>query len=83
MGRIHWSKIWDIMRKRDAQGLPVPFSMVYVKRSTGEKKRYSRCVLSSIHTKGSTVNIKIDGDELPQSFRKCLIIEINGLSVYL
>lgn len=83
MKRIHWSKIWAIMEKKDEHGKPVPFTMKYVKRSNGQLGEYSRCVLSSIHSKGSTVNIKIDGNELPQTFRKCLIVEINGLSVYL
>lgn len=83
MKRIHWSKIWAVMGKKDAAGRSVPFTMEYVKKSTGEKKEYLNCRLSSIHTKGVTVNIKIDGDIEPQTYRKCLITKFNGMSVYI
>ncbi len=71
------------MEKKDKAGRAIPFTMVYVKKSTGEKKEYSNCRLSSIHIKGVTVNILLDGDVEPQTFRKCLITKFNGLSVYL
>ncbi|MDR1455535.1 MAG: hypothetical protein LBJ01_07790 [Tannerella sp.] len=81
--RIKISKIWEEMEKKDAAGLPVTFSISYVKKSTGEISCIPGCICTSIHSKGSTVNLMPAGDTRPKTIRKCLIIEFNGASVYL
>lgn len=78
---IHQSKILSVMEKRK-DGHPVPFSMQYVKRSTGELKTCASCVLCSVHSKGATVNILMDKLDAPHKIRRCLITKINGLKVY-
>lgn len=83
MNRIHWNKMWSVMGNRDKDGEPIPFSITYIKKSTGEIRQYNHCTLSSLHTKGSTLNIMIPGEDKPKTIRKCLIKVFNGLTVYI
>lgn len=77
MKRIHWNEVWRLMEQ------PKAFSLVYIKKSTGEYRNVPSCTCTSIHAKGSTLNILLPGEEKPKTIRKCLIIEFNGMSVYL
>jgi len=54
-----------------------------VKKGTGEIVDVPGCTITSIHAKGSTINILVDGDRHPKTIRKCLIIEFNGMQVYI
>lgn len=81
LDRIHQSKVIDIMQQRK-DGKPVEFSITYCKKSTGELITYPAAVITSVHSKGSTVNIMEVGDYKPRSIRKCLITRINNLKVY-
>jgi hypothetical protein len=83
MQRIKQSKLWAEMERKDASGTPVPFSLAFVKKSTGEIVQVPKCTCTSIHSKGSTLNIMLDGETRPKTIRKCLIIAFNGASVYL
>ena len=80
--RIHQSKIWEIMERKDKAGNPIPFSFQYAKMD-GTLKTYENAVLSSIYSKGATVNIITKGDNKPHTFRKILIIKINNKKVYI
>lgn len=80
---IHWSKIWDIMQRKDANGNPIPFQIRFYKLSTGEERNYPVCFFTSIHTKGSTVNIMVEGEHRPRTIRRCLIVEFNHHKTYL
>ena len=79
--RIHQSKVMDIMERRK-DGRPVPFSLQFCKRSTGELIDWPSCVLSSVHSRGATVNVLCDITDGPRKRRKCLITKINGMKVY-
>lgn len=81
LDRIHQSKITEIMEKRK-DGRPVEFSLQYCKRSTGELVTYERAVLTSFHSKGSTINVLPAGENSPRKIRRCLITQINNLKVY-
>lgn len=81
LDRIHQSKIIDILEKRQ-NGRPVEFSMQYCKRSTGELVTYERAVLTSLHSRGSTINVLPAGESTPRKIRRCLITRINNLKVY-
>lgn len=70
------------MDKRE-NGAPKPFSLTYVKRSTGEVVTYPVAVLTSFHSKGSTINVLPVGEVKPRKIRRCLITRFNGLKVYL
>jgi hypothetical protein len=83
MDRIHWTKIRELMEKKDEKGKSVSFSLSYVKKSTGTIVDVPSCTLTSIHSKGSTLNILYAGEDKPRTIRKCLIIKFNGKSVYL
>jgi hypothetical protein len=83
MKRIKLSNIWEEMERKSPDGLPVPFSISYVKKSTGEISSIPNCICTSIHSKGSTVNIMREGETRPKTIRKCLIIEFNGAGIYL
>lgn len=80
---IHWSKIWELMERTDSQGSPLQFQVKFVKLSTGEVREYKNCTLSSIHSKGSTLNLLPEGESRPRTIRKVLIIEFNKHHVYL
>ncbi len=77
MNRIHWSEMLKLMEKGGNHQLK------FVKKKTGEIVNVEDCTISSIHTKGSTINILIDGEQHPKTIRKCLIVEFNGKRVYL
>lgn len=70
------------MNQRE-NGAPKPFSLTYVKRSTGEVVTYPAAVLTSFHSKGSTINVLPIGEIKPRKIRRCLILRFNGLKVYL
>lgn len=80
---IHWSKIWDIMHRRDAKGNLIPFQMKFAKQSTGEIKEYPACYLTSFHSKGGTINVIEEGALRPRKIRRCLIVEFNHHKTYL
>ena len=83
MRRIKQSKIWEEMERQAPNGSSIPFSFSFVKKKTGAIVNISKATCTSIHSKGSTVNILIDGEIRPKSIRKCLIITFNSASVYL
>ncbi len=80
---IHWSRIWELMERTDAKNHPIPFQMKFVKLSTGEVREYKSCVLTSIHSKGETINVLPEGEHRPRKILKVLIIEFNQHRVYL
>lgn len=82
MERIHFSKLFKALEEMEKSPDPVPFSLTFVKRSTGKIVHVPSCTLTSFHTKGSTLNILHPGETKPKSVRKCLITEFNGKSVY-
>jgi hypothetical protein len=70
------------MEKKKDTGAPELFSISYVKKSSGEIKHLPSCICTSIHSKGSTINIMEEGNEHPKTIRKILIIEFNGMKIY-
>lgn len=79
---IKQSKIWALMEQKE-KGKPKPFSFQYAKKN-GELVDYKEATFSTIHSKGSTVNIFVDGNLLkPKSFRKILITRFNEYKVYI
>ena len=78
---LHRSRILDIM-KRTVGRTPVPFTMKFVKVSTGEIIQTGDVVLTSNHSLGDTINVKfIESGQI----RKVLlhsIIEINGEEIF-
>jgi hypothetical protein len=79
---IKQSKIWELMELKE-KGKLKPFSFQCAKKN-GELVNYTNATLSSIHSKGSTVNIFVDGNLLkPKSFRKILITRFNEFKVYI
>jgi hypothetical protein len=81
--RIHLSKIFKIMERKESDGRPKEFSIRYVKVSTGERVDYSKAILTSIHTAGDTVNIMKVGEIHPRKIKRVLIVRFNGLKVYI
>lgn len=79
--RIHQSKIWEMMERRQ-DGRPIEFSIEYCKKSTGELIRYERAVLTSFHSSGSTINVLPAGESTPRKIRRCLITRFNNIKVY-
>lgn len=79
---LHYSKMMDIMLKT-LNGKPAPFSLVYVKKSTGEIVRFRKCRFSSMHAEGGTVNIFKDGETHPVKIRRCLVLYINAFKIYM
>lgn len=79
---IHLSKIQRIMERKDKDGKPVPFSLKYVKKSTGEIIFIQGAVLTSAYYAG-TVNIMITESMETRTLILPLIIEFNNNPVYL
>ena len=81
--RIHWSKLWELMERTDAKGAPLPFQLKFVKVKTGEIREYPRCVLTSFHSKGDTLNVLPEGETHPRTIKRITIIEFNKHRVYI
>lgn len=79
--RIHQSQLRDLLERR-LNGRPVEFSIEYCKRSTGELVRYERAVLTSWHSRGSTLNVLPVGESAPRKIRRCLVTRVNGMKIY-
>ncbi len=82
MKMIKQSRLWDLMERKDASDDPMPFQMKFVKEN-GEVKEYTKCVLTSIHSSGSTLNVLPEGESFPRTIRRVTIIEFNHIRVYL
>ncbi len=80
--RIHLSKIWKIIEQTDSKGKTLPFSFQYAKKN-GELLTYKNATLSSIFSKGATVNILLEGESKPHTFRKIAFTRINDFKIYL
>jgi len=80
--RIHISKIWAIMEEKDRRGKLKPFSFQYAKKN-GELLTYENASFSSIFSKGATLNIMLDGEVAPHTFRKICITRFNEFKVYI
>ena len=88
--RIKQSDVWAVMQKKDDRGRYKMFSFSYVRLnesregngSPGSIEDYEVAYFSSIHAKGSTVNIRIRGERFPRKFIRCMIIRINGKKIY-
>lgn len=80
---IHWSRIWELMERTDVNNNAVSFQMKFVKVSTGEVREYKSCILTSIHSKGDTINVLPEGETRPRTILKVLIIEFNQNRVYI
>lgn len=79
---LHFSKIIPLAERKDSKGAPVPFSLKYVKKSTGEIITMENCVLTSSHH-GGTINIKLLGSSQVRKLIIPLIVEFNKTPVYL
>lgn len=68
--------------QRRVDGRPVEFSLQFCKKSTGELITYPKVILTSIHSKGSTINVLPSGETAPRKIRRCLITRFNNIKVY-
>lgn len=88
--RIKQNEVWALMQQKDDRGRYKMFSFSYVRLNNsragngkpGSIEHYEAAVFSSIHTTGSTVNIRIVGERFPRKFIRCMIIRINGKKIY-
>lgn len=78
---IKQSKIWEIMQLKE-RGKYKPFNFQYAKKN-GELVNYENATFSSIHSKGPTINIMLEGDVKPKTFRKICIMRFNEFKVYI
>ena len=88
--RIKMSAVWQQMQQKDARGRYKPFSFSYVRLKESRDGRgrpgslvhYKGGVLTSLHVKGRTVNIRLVGEYFPKKFLKCMIVEFNGKKIF-
>ena len=81
LDRIHYSKIKEIVEQREG-GRPKEFCLQFCKKSTGEIVTYQKCLLTSWHSTGGTMNVLVVGESQPRKIRRCLITKIDNLKVY-
>jgi len=79
---IHISRIPQIMERKDRHGKPVPFSLKYVKVSTGEIIEISNAVLTSTYHYG-TVNIMLLESKQLRKLHLPLIVEFNKTQTFI
>lgn len=80
---LHWSAIYNVIEKKDSNGMPVEFSILFASKRTGEWISGVRCVCTSSHFRPRTINIKFLPSEEIRTIRCCSIKEINGVEVYI
>lgn len=68
------------MEVKDRRGKLKRFSFQYAKKN-GELVNYTDAEMTSIHSKGATVNIKVN-DEI-KTFRKICFMRFNEFKVYI
>jgi len=78
---IHLSKLVQIAERKTASGSPIPFSLKYVKKSTGEIITIDQAVFTSSHHSG-TLNIKLLDSGQIRKLILPLIIEFNNTPTY-
>ncbi len=79
---IHISRLDMLMQRTDAQKRRVPFSMKFVKLSTGEIITVKEAVCTSSYHANRTFNIMFLPSLQVRKILKVLIIEFNGNEVY-
>ena len=79
---LHFSKILHVAGRKDGRGKPLPFSLKYVKVSTGEVITVEKAVITSSFHQG-TMNIKLLPSGQIRKIIIALIIEFNQSPVYL
>jgi hypothetical protein len=79
---IHYSRLDMLMQKIDAQKRRVPFSLKFVKLTTGQIVDVKQAVCTSSYSANRTVNIMFIESMQVRTIRKILIIEFNGHEVY-
>lgn len=87
--RIKQNAVWvEMQRKENGKYKPFSFSYVRLNESregngkAGSIEHYPVAYFSSIHSKGSTVNIRLQGEQFPKKFVRCMIIKVNGKKIY-
>lgn len=80
---IKLQRMLTLIQQTDANGKPIPFSMTFVKKGTGEIEHFDSCWLTSRHSNGGTINVMPEGHNNPRKIRLCLITQFNGLTVYM
>ncbi len=79
---IHFSKILSLAQRKNKDGRFAPFSVKFIKVSTGEVIAIDKASYSSSFNKG-TMNIKIISSDKIRKIIIPLIIEFNGSQVYM
>lgn len=79
---IHFSKVLVLMNRKDSHGKPLPFSLKYVKKSTGEIIAVENAVLTSSNHL-DYLNIKILASGEIRKLILPLIIEFNGTPTFI
>ena len=80
---LHWSAIYNVVERKDSTGMPVEFSLVFVKKSTGDIVNAERVVCTSSHFRPRSINIMFVVSREIRKVRCVSIIEINGVEVYI
>jgi hypothetical protein len=80
---LHLSRIYDIIEKRDAKKRPVEFSIIFVKKSTGEKVFIPAATCTSTSFRPRTINIMVVASGEIRKVRASLILAINETKIYI
>jgi len=80
---IHISKLHILMEKKDQNGRRLPFSLKFVKASTGEVVTINQAVLTSSYEGNRTYNIKLLPSGQVRKIRQLSVVEFEGEKVYL
>lgn len=80
---IHVSRLHILMEQKDSQGRRAPFSMKFVKASTGEIVHVKEAVMTSSYEGNRTYNLKFIPSGQIRKIRQLSIIEFNREKVYI
>lgn len=71
------------MEKKDPNGRRLPFSLKFVKASTGEVVTIKQAVLTSSYEGNRTYNLKLLPSGQIRKIRQLSVVEIEGEKVYM
>lgn len=82
MANLHYTQISRLVEKKDGNGNLVPFSITYIKRSTGERIIMDNVVCTSSHHRPVSINVKSNTSEEIRKLRAILVEQINSTKIF-
>ena len=79
---LYFLNISKLAERKDKLGQPIPFSLKYIVKSTGEIRLVDNCVCTSSHNRPASINIQRPDGQI-RKIRCSNILEFDNIEVYI